>query len=427
MKIAFIGGFAFSPKGTMRARAHPLAVELVRLGHQVTIFLPPYDNIGDCGKKWEAEGVRITNVGHPDYGHRPSPRVFRYPRMLWQLLSDVKRYSPNLIHVFKPKGFSGAAGTYFLLRGKPPVVLDCDDWEGWGGWNDIKSYPRIVKEYIDWQERWMIRRASAVTVASRALENRAVELRGKADDVYYVPNCRPSATNHALQDRIAGLSREEIRRELGWNDAPAILFSGHIEGKESLEFFARAAGPICQKLAAMVVFVGYEPESARIQRLFAAHNDVKRLILPRLDYEHFLKVVRACDVAAFPYKDDAVHRAKCSARIVDYMAMGRAVLTSAVGQNCEYIVDGESGVLAIPGDEVDFAQKLERLLRNPQWAGQLGENARKQVTQNFNWSGQALQQCLQAYDRAFASQPARGKLVRNSSPPALQSRSRVKS
>src|SRR6185437_5021367 len=244
------------------------------------MFLPPYDNLGDCGKKWELEGVRITNVGHLDYVHRSSPRVFRYPRMLWQLISEVKRYSPDLVHVFKPKGFSGAAGTYFLLRGKPPVVLDCDDWEGWGGWNDIKSYPWIVKEYIDRQERWMVSRASGVTVASRALENRAIELRGIKGGVYYLPNCGASAANCELQDRVSALSREQIRRELGWNNTPAILFSGHIEDKASLEFFARAAGPTCQKLAATVAFVGYEPESARIQSLFAGYNDVKRLIFP---------------------------------------------------------------------------------------------------------------------------------------------------
>jgi len=344
--------------------------------------------------------------------------------MLWQLISEVKRYSPDLVHVFKPKGFSGAAGTYFLLRGKSPVVLDCDDWEGWGGWNDIKKYPWMVKEYIDRQERWMVRRASAVTVASRALEKRAMEFRGERGDVYYVPNCGPSAMNRALQDRIAGLTREEIRREVGWPELPVILFSGHIEDKASLEFFARAAGAICDKLAATVVFAGHEQENARIHELFATYKNVKLVVLPRVGYEQFLKVVRACDVAAFPYRDDAVHRAKCSARIVDYMAMGRPVLTSAVGQNCEYIVDGESGVLAIPGDEADFAQKLERLLRDPQWAGQLGDNARKRVTQNFNWSGQALQQCLHAYDRALAARPASGKFAREPAPTAAGSRAK---
>ena len=270
----------------------------------------------------------------------------------------------------------------------------------------------------------MVRRAPVVTVASRALERRATELRGKPGDVYYLPNCGPSATNHALQDRIAGLSREETRRELGWNDAPAILFSGHIEDKASLEFFARAAGPICDKLAATVVFVGYEPESARIRELFAPYAKMKSMVLPRLEYVQFLKIVRGCDVAAFPYKDDAVHRAKCSARIVDYMAMSKPVLTSAVGQNCEYIADGESGVLAVPGDESDFSQKLERLLRDSDWATRVGENARKQVSQNFNWGGQALQQCMQAYDRALAAHPASGRLVRDAVPAAVRSRAK---
>ncbi|HEY1579827.1 MAG TPA: glycosyltransferase, partial [Terracidiphilus sp.] len=156
MRIAFIGGFAFSPKGTMRARAHPLAAELVKLGHEVTIFLPPYDNTADLGREWDQEGVRIWNAGAPSRQFRTDgasaskvhgkARRSSYPRLLLQLIAAVSRYKPDLIHVFKPKGFAGAAGSYLLLKAKR-VVLDCDDWEGWGGWNDVKAYPWIVKEY----------------------------------------------------------------------------------------------------------------------------------------------------------------------------------------------------------------------------------------------------------------------------------------
>ena len=111
MRIAFIGGFAFSPKGTMRARAHPLAVELVRLGHEVTIFLPPYDNLADSDREWRLEGVRIWNAGvarelDPDvrdgaerHEHAlrrtPNPRwiakVLSYSKMLAQLIRAVKQ------------------------------------------------------------------------------------------------------------------------------------------------------------------------------------------------------------------------------------------------------------------------------------------------------------------------------------------------
>src|ERR1700747_1309485 len=142
MKIAFVGGFAFSPKGTIQSRAFPLATELVRQGHEVTIFLAPYDNLKDSGRRWVQEGVRIRNVA---VGSTP----LSYPQALAKLVRSVDQYHPDLVHIFKPKGFAGATGTYMLLRGKYPVVVDCDDWEGWGGWNEGKSYPWIVKEYID--------------------------------------------------------------------------------------------------------------------------------------------------------------------------------------------------------------------------------------------------------------------------------------
>ena len=43
------------------------------------------------------------------------------------------------------------------------------------------------------------------------------------------------------------------------------------------------------------------------------------------------------------------------------MAMAKPVLTTAVGMNLEYIVDGQSGVLAPPGNEAHFESELERL------------------------------------------------------------------
>ncbi len=59
MKLAFVGGFGFRPKGTIQGRAYPLAAELVRQGHEVTIFVTPYDNLEESWREWVEEGVRI--------------------------------------------------------------------------------------------------------------------------------------------------------------------------------------------------------------------------------------------------------------------------------------------------------------------------------------------------------------------------------
>ena len=132
MRIAFIGGFGFNPKGTIRSRAFPLGAELVRQGHEVAIFLPPYDNLD---RFWPAVDAR--GCASPQCGSGGS--ALSYPRALAKLVRSVDDYHPDLVHIFKPKGFAGAAGTYLLLKNKYPIALDCDDWEGWGGWNEGKA------------------------------------------------------------------------------------------------------------------------------------------------------------------------------------------------------------------------------------------------------------------------------------------------
>lgn len=384
----------------MRARAHPLAAELVRTGHVLTIFLPPYDNLADCGREWEQEGVRIRNVGSErDRAERSWSRLTHYVRMLTQLVREVRRYRPDVIHVFKPKGFAGAAATYFLLRHTAPLVLDCDDWEGWGGWNEIKKYPRVLKEFIDRQERWLIKRAQAVTVASRTLEARTTILRRHPASVFYIPNCGASREGRKIQEAVRALPREKVRREFGFDGHPFVLYSGHFEDQGSVVFFCRAAAPVAAKHGAVVAFVGKDAPQSMIRQHFPQGAHLR--FFPQLPYQEFLRLAWASDVAAFPYADDPVHRAKCSARITDYMAMERPVLTSAVGQNMEYIIDGESGLLAAPDDEYDFAAKLDHLLSEPDLRSMLGKNARARLQQKFDWAGEALQQCLAAYDCAL--------------------------
>src|SRR5277367_1320813 len=134
MKIAFVGGFGFRPKGTIQGRAFPIAAQLVKLGHEVTIFVAPYDNPEESGRVWSEEGVQIV-------GLRTGLTPLSYPALLVRLLSAVQKQKADLVHIFKPKGFAGAVGTYLRMQGMRRVVLDCDDWEGGGGFNDIKAYP----------------------------------------------------------------------------------------------------------------------------------------------------------------------------------------------------------------------------------------------------------------------------------------------
>src|SRR5207248_7781887 len=122
----------------------------------------------------------------------------------------------------KPKGLAGAAGRLLLGKGNIPIVLDCDDWEGWGGWNDVSHYSWIVKEWIDWQERSFIRRAPAITVASGVLADRAYSFGKSYEQVFHVPNCA-SRELLTLGEELNHKDRKCWKSELGLPVEPAIL------------------------------------------------------------------------------------------------------------------------------------------------------------------------------------------------------------
>jgi glycosyltransferase involved in cell wall biosynthesis len=392
MRIAFVSGFAWEPKGTARARAFPLAVELVNKGLEVTIFLTPYDNPVDSGQKRELEGVGIVNV---DVGEKPALRYV--PFLIKRLCNAITQYSPDVVHVFKPKGYAGALCTWLLMKGYRSVVLDCDDWEGWGGWNDVQSYPWIVKEYIDRQEKWLIRRTPMVTTASRILQQRAVELRESSKGVLYIPNCGASRDNVRAQEKALSMTGDEAKKSFGLPDAPVIFYSGHFGPGNEIMFFCRAATLAALRFGATIVLVGDGPDLPEMKELFSQQRGVDARFFPRLPYDQFVRLIAASDIAAFPYPDSPIYHAKCSARIIDYMSMGKAVVTTAIGQNTDYIVDRESGILAPPGNETRFRQELETLLQDTEFRTLLGSKARKRIKEKFSWSGEPVENCLTAY------------------------------
>ncbi|MBK8541843.1 MAG: glycosyltransferase [Ardenticatenia bacterium] len=193
MRLVFLGPFGLAPKGTMRARALPLARALARLGHEVTVIMPPWQRPEEADRAWEdaVPGLRLVNVSLgglrlPGLGHLiVAARMARLALAL----------EPDVVHAFKPKAYSHLALLLLRLRrgltgaAGPRLILDSDDWEGPGGWNDLEPYPAWQRRFFAWQERAGLgRHADAVTVASRALETLVWSLGAPPARVLYLPN-----------------------------------------------------------------------------------------------------------------------------------------------------------------------------------------------------------------------------------------------
>ncbi len=361
----------------------PMAAALCRRGHNVITLIPPYDNPADSGKQWQRAGVRVENMRLPRLGGGSYTILW----LAWQLARRTRRLQPDVLHVFKPVG-PGALAMALLRRWAPriPILVDNDDWEGAGGWLDVNPYPPLQKRVLAWQERWCLQQARAVTCASDVLMARTCLLAGDKPMALL-----PNGPDNALREIVARaeLRRDALRDAFGWRNAHVLIYAGTVPLNHDLDIAVRAIAAMradIPNLKWVIIATGDGLPSLReaIQQAGLAAFAEYHGFMP---HDHLVERLVAADIALYPYRDSNINRAKCSGKVIDYMACGKPMVVSDVGMNRHYVEDGISGLLTRPGDAEAFASALARLARDPLWAGGLGRAAQGRLWEHFGWDG----------------------------------------
>lgn len=387
-----IGPFGLQPKGTMKVRALPLARALAARGHAVRMVLPPWDFPQDAGRRLQEGGVEVENIelpaGVPGLFHVNTTR---------HLVRRALNFQPEVIHCFKPKAYAGLAAWWLWQmkrtgRLQARLIVDTDDWEGSGGWNDLGSrqssavsrqssvasgqYSWAQKRVFAWQEQWGLTHNDGVIVASKTLQSIVWSLGVGPDRVMYVPNgCRETSTAHA-QSEIKNQKSEillytrffefkiervlEVLRRVVEHEPGAVLLvvgKGFNGEEDQLLGQAEAMG-----LRGSIEYAGWVDEAA-LPAYFAQAS-----------------------VAIHPLDDTLINRTKCSVKLIDLLSAGVPVVADAVGQNMEYIRHNETGILVASGDAGAMANAVVELLRDRERADRLGARAAQDVNERFNWA-----------------------------------------
>lgn len=341
--IAMLGTFAVWGRGTLQARAMPLAQALGERGVTSAIVTTPWDIPSAAGVVELAGGIPLINTRHTRPQHAPLAVA---EQVAW-----VRRLQPRIVHVFKPKGFGGLAARQLL--GRLPVVVDSDDWEGDGGWNQQAGYGFLERRLFNWQERDLQRRADAVTAASSLLQRRASALRGAASGHV---RCIPNGLPPAWRDALGQASR--------WPAVPrqVVLYSRFAEfAADWLPRYMQALASLATKPVHLSI-IGNLPDAVRNQLptldmvAITQHGYVARERLPEL--------LSSGALAVYPYRDALITRSKQSVKLLELMAAGCPVIASNVGDVAATL--GEAG-LALDGYQpAAFAAATVELLSRPE-------------------------------------------------------------
>lgn len=396
MNILFLAPFGIRPKGTVIARMLPLAISLQTLGHRVTIVAPPYTNPEDSGREEAVQGVNIRNV-------RLGPRgkVLAAPFLAWRMFREILREKPDLVHLFKPKGYGGLAAQLLLtLKAlgfhQPPLLVDTDDWEGAGGMNDIQRYSRMERVVYAHQERQLMTGAAGVTVASRELATIAAGMAIAPKCVLYLPN--GVATGRAGD-------RNRVRQRFGIAEtAPVVLlYTRFFEFDQEFlyDLFSRLHGQI-PSIRFLVVGKGPNGEHDRLKQAARSMGYADALVMAGwIDPPELPDYLVAGDVAVYPFADTLVNRCKCPAKLTELLVAGTAVVAHDVGQIREYIEPGRSGELCQPNDVMAMVERTSHLLNTPAYRFEMAAAARSSMLERYAWDGLAAR--LEQYYREHLS------------------------
>ncbi len=371
MRIAMVGPFGFHPNKTMRSRALGLARPLAMVGHAVQIFMPPWQTPEKADSFWEEDSVSVRYVSLRG-GTLGTTR---------NLVKEILAWQPDVVHCFKPKAYSGLAAwwLWYFQRKRLRLIVDADDWEGWGGWNELASYTPLQKRFFAWQEHWGMRHCHQLTVASRALQTLAWGQGLPPDHVVYIPNG-------------AGISKNNKQVALAKEQPTILLYSRLFEFDVSrLVAVLRGVKTAVPDLRILSVGTGLNHEDSNqfrqqlaavgLLEIFDDKGWVAESALPDL--------LRQADMGLYLMDDGLLNRTKCPVKLADMVMLGIPVVGESVGQVPEYVVHGQTGFLSKTGDVKNLVEAICHLLQNKQECDRLSANAKQHYEENFDWSIQA--------------------------------------
>lgn len=100
-------------------------------------------------------------------------------------------------------------------------------------------------------------------------------------------------------------------------------------------------------------------------------------------------IIMNAELLVLPRPDSHQAQGGFPTKLGEYLATGKPVCATKVGEIPDYLVDGESVFFAEPGSVDSFANAMRKALTNPREAKRIGSNGRKLAETHFNKDIQA--------------------------------------
>jgi glycosyltransferase involved in cell wall biosynthesis len=178
--------------------------------------------------------------------------------------------------------------------------------------------------------------------------------------------------------------------------APLVLFVGQMYEYKGVRELLEAVDALrARGRDVHLVFIG--PHTRFSERLFAKESRPWLHVLGLVSAEVKADALEAATVLCLPSRHEALGRV-----FLEAWSKRKPVIGARIPAVREVITEGESGLLAAPGDVNELAAAIDRIVGDPELAARLGASGERAVAERFSWK-HVIERLEAVYDTVLAA------------------------
>ncbi|MDX6304419.1 MAG: hypothetical protein QOI77_1388 [Blastocatellia bacterium] len=283
------------------------------------------------------------------------------------------------------------AGVAASLRSGLPLFLEYNGSEVWMGkhWDRGEMLPLLARF-----ERLNLEGAARIFVVAD-VERRNLLRAGVPDEKIVVnPN---GVDTEKFRPGVGGLA---VRQSLGVTEDEILCgFVGTFGPWHGVLTLAQAVASLPADSKVRFLLVGAGKLRDEVQRLVGVAGKEQQVIFAgHVEHARVPALLDACEILLSPHVplEDGSEFFGSPTKLFEYMAMGKGIIASRLGQIAEVLVDEETALLTEPGNVSQLADAIMRLSRSRELRERLGAAARDAADAQHTWKHNA-QRVLDAY------------------------------
>ncbi|RMH61991.1 MAG: glycosyltransferase family 1 protein [Calditrichaeota bacterium] len=292
------------------------------------------------------------------------------------LMKAIREFKPDIIYdryahfSFSALWAAKKSGLPLILEVNSPYSIQKRQWE--------KLYfPGLSKM----GEQKIFEAAPRIIVVSTPLKQIIADYGVDTSKVTVLPN----GTDPDRFD--PKLDATPLKKELGLEGKTILGFVGILRSWHNIDKLINILEEIdLEKHNAAMVFLGDGPSYEELTAYNKKKGNEKVILFPgRIPHKDIQRYVAMFDIAISPHATPYSSPMK----ILEYMAMEKAILAPDMSNIKDLITDGETGLLFTPDNAEALKSRLLTLMNDAELRARLGQKARQAVLERFTWDNNA--------------------------------------